>query len=298
MQIRAILLAVMLMMVPLSAGAADLVVWWQTDFFPQEDKPVAEVIAAFEQKTGKRVELVQPTQTDIIEKAQAALEAGRPPDFLFGATVSRLAARWAYEGRLADLEGVLSPVLDMFDTDAIDVSTLLDGTTGRRGLYALPMGRQSNHVHVWRSLLERAGFTLADIPKEWEPFWSFWCDKVQPAVRRALGRDDVWGVGLPMSTTAPDTQEQLLQFQLAYGAPWLGFDHRPQVDDPAMRAGMAKALDAYTALWRKGCTPPDALGWTNKDNNDAFLAQRVVMTPNPTLSIPGALRAARPEDYY
>ena len=81
-------------------------------------------------------------------------------------------------------------------------STLLDGKTGRRGLYALPMGRYSNHVHVWNSLLERAGFTLADIPKEWEAFWSFWCDQVQPAVRKALGRDDIWGVGLPMSAAA------------------------------------------------------------------------------------------------
>ena len=65
------------------------------------------------------------------------------------------------------------------------------------------MGRRSNHVHVWKSLLERAGFTLADIPKEWETFWSFWCDQVQPAVRRATGRDDIWGVGLPMWAAAP-----------------------------------------------------------------------------------------------
>ena len=36
-------------------------------------------------------------------------------------------------------------------------ATLLDATTGRRGLYALPMGLVTNHVHVWKSLLERAG---------------------------------------------------------------------------------------------------------------------------------------------
>ena len=120
------------------------------------------------------------------------------------------------------------------------------------------MGRYSNHVHVWNSLLERAGFTLADIPKEWEAFWSFWCDRVQPAVRKALGRDDIWGVGLPMSVAATvDTEEELLQFELAYGTPWLDRDRRLQVDDPTVRAGMIKALDAYTAIWRKGCTPPN-----------------------------------------
>ncbi len=34
------------------------------------------------------------------------------------------------------------------------------------------------------------------------------------------------------------------------------------------------------------------------DNNKAFLAQTVVMTPNASLSIPNALKRERPEDYY
>ena len=57
-------------------------------------------------------------------------------------------------------------------------------------------------------------------------------------------------------------------------------------------------MDGYTAIWRKGCTPPDSVNWTNIDNNKAFLAQTVVMTANPSLSIPAALRTARPDDYY
>jgi multiple sugar transport system substrate-binding protein len=231
-------------------------------------------------------------------KAQAALAAGQPPDFLFGTNGERWVAEWAHQDRLVDLAGVLGPVLDLFDADAIEVSTLLDGKTGRRGLYALPMGRYSNHIHVWNSLLERAGFTLADIPQGWDAFWSFWCDRVQPAVRKALGREDIWGVGLPMSAAAPDTDDELLQFELAYGTPWLGIDRRLRIDEPAVRTGIIEALNAYTSIWRKGCTPPDSTSWTNLGNNKAFLAQIVVMTPNGSLSIPGALRATRPDDYY
>ncbi len=292
-----VLVASVLLLAPPAARSADLVVWWEKGFYPQEDAAVREIIAAFEQKTGKHVELVQPAQDEVFDNAQAALDAGRPPDFLFGYYNTRL-ARWAYEDRLTDLDGALAPVLDLFDADTIEVSTLLDGRTGRRGLYALPMGRYSIHVHVWNSLLQRAGFTLADIPKEWEAFWSFWCDQVQPAVRKTLGRDDIWGVGLPMSATAGDTDDDLLQFELAYGTPWLRRDRRPQFDDPAVRAGIIRALEAYTAIWRKGCTPPNSTSWTNIDNNKAFLAQTVVMTVNTTLSIPGALRTARPDDYY
>jgi multiple sugar transport system substrate-binding protein len=194
---------------------------------------------------------------------------------------------------------VLGPVLDLFDADSIEVSTLLNGKTGQRDLYTLPMGRISNHVHVWNSLLERAGFTLADIPQQWEAFWLFWCDRVQPALREAIARDDIWAVGLPMSVAATiDTDFELTQFQLAYQASWLSRDRRVQIDDPAVRARMVRAMGAYTAIWRKGCTPPDAVNWTNIENNKAFLAQTVVMTANPTLSIPAALRTARPDDYY
>jgi multiple sugar transport system substrate-binding protein len=124
--------------------------------------------------------------------------------------------------------------------------------------------------------------TLADIPQGWEAFWSFWCDQVQPAVRKALGRDDIWGVGLPMSVAAPiDTGFELTQFQLAYQASWLSRDRRVQIDDPKVREGMVKAMSAYTGIWRKGCIPPDAVDWDGGGNNKAFLAQTVVMTVNP-----------------
>jgi multiple sugar transport system substrate-binding protein len=295
----AVVLTLALALAPPGARGADLVVWWEKGFYPQADEAVREIVGEFEQQTGKQVELVQPAEDEIMTLAASALQAGAPPDFLFSARMATLAARWAYEDRLVDLDGVPGPVLNLFDADTVEVSTLLDGKTGRRGLYALPMGRISNHIHVWSSLLQRAGFTLADIPQGWEPFWSFWCDRVQPAVRKAVGRDDVWAVGLPMSVaTTIDTEFELAQFQLAYQASWLTSDRRLQIDDPKVRAGMIKAISDYTEIWRKGCTPPDSVTWTNIDNNKAFLAQRVVMTPNPTLSIPLMLRKARPDDYY
>jgi multiple sugar transport system substrate-binding protein len=291
------LAAAALILAPLGARAADLVVWWEKGFYPQEDAAVAEIIAAFEQKTGKQVELVQPTQDELLDKAQAALESEQLPDFLWGTTSEIWIAQWAYEDRLVDLGEALAPVLDLFDADAIEASTLLDGKLGRRGLYALPIGRTPNHLHVWGSLLGRAGFTLTDIPKPWNAFWAFWCDQVQPAVRQALNREDIWGVGLPMSG-AVDTRDQFFQFQAAHEASWLTPDGRLQVDDPAVRAGMVAALRDYTSIWQKGCTPPDAKEWRNIDNNKAFLAQTVVMTANTTLSIPSALKGERPEDYY
>jgi multiple sugar transport system substrate-binding protein len=294
MRSRVLLLAAALAVAPLGAKAADLVVWWEKGFYPQEDEAVQEIMAAFEQKTNERVALALIPYDETYKRAQAALEAGKPPDFLLA---REGVPQWAHQDQLADLEPALEPVLALFDADAVEAATLLDGITGRRGLYGLPMGRRSNHLHVWRSLLEKAGLGLDDVPKGWEAFWSFWCDRVQPALREATGRSDIWAVGLPMSAAATDTGDEVVQFQLAYGSPWLARDRRLQIDDPAIRAGLIRALDAYTAIWRKGCTPPESVNWANPGNNRAFLAQSVVMTPNTSLSIPAALKRARPDDY-
>jgi multiple sugar transport system substrate-binding protein len=295
MRRQAIIVAAALLVAPLRVQGADLMVWWEKGFYPQEDRAVREIIAAFEQETGKDVELVQPAYDATYDKALAALDAGRPPDFLLAREEAPV---WAYEDQLVDLTGALGSALNLFDADAIEAATLLNGRAGERGLYALPMGRRSNHLHVWRILLEQAGFTLDDVPKEWQAFWSFWCDNVQPAVREATGRDDIWGIGLPMSSAASDTFDQLVQFQLAYGTPWIDRERHLQVDDLEVREGMVRALDSYTAIWRKGCTPPESVGWNNVDNNTAFLAQTVVMTPNTSLSIPGALKREQPAAYY
>ena len=58
----------------------------------------------FEQETGKEVELVHPAQGEIVDRVEAALVSGQSPDFLFGGSAGRGAARWAYEDRLAELE--------------------------------------------------------------------------------------------------------------------------------------------------------------------------------------------------
>jgi multiple sugar transport system substrate-binding protein len=296
MRIGAFVLTVAFVLTPLGAQAADLVVWWEQGYNPEEDAAAREIITAFEHKTGKSVELVQPAQDDVPAKTAAALAAGRPPDFLFGTSMDYYYAQWAYEGLLVDLSDALGPMAAQFDPVVLARATLLDATTGKRGVYALPMGSLTEHIHVWRTLLERAGFTLADVPKE--QFWSFWCDKVQPAVRKGTGRDDIWAVALTMSVVgAVDTESAFRQFVAAYGADYVTRDGRLVIDEPAVRAGLVKALTSYTDIFRKGCTPPASVDWAGIGNNKTFLAQTVVMTLNNTLSIPSALRATRPEDH-
>ncbi len=297
MRTHAVALAAMLLLTPIGARAADLVVWWDKGYYAQEDEAVAEVIAAFEHDTGTQVELVLIPQEELPGKTVAALEAARPPDVAFGYNLPEYVAQWAFDDRLVDLTEAVGALSSMFDQDVLERVTLLDGKTGQRALYGLPIGRSTNHIHVWKSLLQRAGFTVADIPHQWQAFWSFWCDRVQPALRQTTGREDVWGVGLPMSP-AVDTWFQFLQFVAAYDAEYVTRDGQLVIDDPQIRRGLIEAMTSYTGNYRKGCVPPDAVTWDNYGNNAAFLAGATVVTANETLSIPNELKDEHPDDYF
>ena len=158
---RAVVLAAALAMAPLGTEAADLVVWWEQGFNAEEDVAVKETIAAFEQGSGKQVELVFYEQAELPEKLKTALEAGQPPDFAFGTRVGRYITEWEFDDRLVNLTETVGFFSDLFDPDALAWYVVRNEKTGQKALYALPIGRTTNHVHVWRSLLEQAGFTLA-----------------------------------------------------------------------------------------------------------------------------------------
>src|SRR3954452_10287022 len=90
MRVRAVLLATALVLAPLGARAADLVVWWEEGFYPEEDEATREMMAAFEKKTGHTVELTFLPEEALPDRLQAALDAGQPPDFEFGTTATLL----------------------------------------------------------------------------------------------------------------------------------------------------------------------------------------------------------------
>jgi multiple sugar transport system substrate-binding protein len=75
-------------------------------------------------------------------------------------------------------------------------------------------------------------------------------------------------------------------------------DGRLVIDDPAVRRKLIEAIDDYTQIYRRGCTPPDSVNWDGYGNNEKFLAQTVVMTRNNTLSLVNTLKREKPEDYY
>lgn len=270
---------------PAASAQEKLVVWFNKGVSPAEDAALDQVIGRFQQRTGVRIELGRFDAEEIVTRSVAAVDAGNPPDVGFGwAYDSRTAGRWAAEGKLENLNDIVEPLKDSF-LPGVAERAHLAGPDGRRGYYGLPIFQQTIQPTYWADMLQEAGFQESDIPADWKGYWSFWCDKVQPALR-ARGKR-VYGIGHPASVEASDTMFSFLTYVTAYDASPVDATGKLLVGDAKIRANMAAALKDYTDIVQKGCTPPGSLSWKDGANDAAFHGRTTVMTYDAGLSLAG-----------
>lgn len=290
MKMRNVLLAAMVAAGVLGAGTASaqekLVVWWQKGFYKAEDDALYAAIKKFEAKNPKyKIDLSLYAPQEMIPKAVAALDAGNVPDVTYGDVFDfQVTAKWAYDGKLEDVSAIIDPIRGKFEPSALSTTFLLNNVTGTRAYYAYPIKQQTMHIQYWKDMLAEAGFKDSDIPKDWNGYWNFWCDKVQAGYRQKTGTRG-FGTGFPMGVDSSDSFFSFLTFMDGYNVKLVNDSGKLLVDDPAVRAGLIKALTDYTAVYAKGCTPPSSTNWKDPDNNVAFHNKTTVMTHNATISI-------------
>ncbi len=270
---------------PATAQEKKITVWWVKGFYKSEDDALNEAIRKFEAKTGVKVELSQYAVQDMIPKTVAALDSGTPPDVAYSDSYDvQAAGKWAFEGKLEDLSDILTPIKSEFAPNTLETASLYNDQTKKKAYYGFPLKQQTMHVNIWKDMLEQAGFKQSDIPTKWSDYWSFWCDKVQPAIRKATGQR-IYAVGQPMGVESTDSFQSFYTFMDAYNVKLVDDNGKLLVDDPKVRQGLIGALKDYTDTYTRGCTPPSSTTWKDPDNNVAFHNKTIVMTHNFTISI-------------
>ena len=262
-----------------------LTVWWVKGFYKSEDDALFEAIKKFEAKSGVKVDLSQYPVQDMIPKTVSALDAGTPPDVAYADVYDfQVAGKWAFDGKLEDISDIINPIKDRFAPNTVETTYLYNDKAKKRAYYAFPLKQQTMHVQYWIDMLNDAGFKESDIPKDWKGYWSFWCDKVQPASRRKTGQR-IFTIGQPMGVDSSDSFYSFLTFMDAYNVKLVDDSGKLLVDDPKVKQGLIGALKDYTEPYTKGCVPPSATSWKDPDNNVAFHNKTIVMTHNATISI-------------
>jgi multiple sugar transport system substrate-binding protein len=262
-----------------------LAVWWVKGFYKAEDDALYTAITKYERQSGVKVELSQYGGEEMVAKSVAALAADAPPDIAYSDNYDeQIAGKWAFDGALEDISDVIEPMKGRFAPVTIETAYLYNDKTKKKAYYGFALKQQILHVQYWKDILGIAGFKESDIPDTWKAYWSFWCDRVQPAYRKASGMT-VYGAGFPMGAQSTDSFQSFLSWVDAYNVKLVDDSGKLLVDDPKVKAGLVNALEDYTEPYLKGCTPPSSTTWKDADNNAAFDGRTIVMTHNYTISI-------------
>lgn len=263
-----------------------LTVWWVKGFYKAEDDALFAAIRKFEEKNKNiKIDLSLYPIQDMIPKTVAALDSGNPPDLAYADTYDfQVTAKWAYDGKLEDVTSVIDKVRNNFEPAALSTTFLYNNQAKTRAYYAYPIKQQTMHIQYWKDMLAESGYKESDIPKDWNSYWDFWCSKVQAGYRQKTGKRG-FGSGFPMGVDSTDSFFSFLTFMDAYNVKLVNDSGKLLVDDPSVRAGLISAMNDYTSVYAKGCTPPSSTSWKDPDNNVAFHNKTIVMTHNATISI-------------
>ncbi|MDI9333992.1 MAG: ABC transporter substrate-binding protein [Cytophagales bacterium] len=290
MKLKLILAAGLLAMGAVTTSAAfaqeKITIWWAKGYYPQEDQGMFDAIKKFEAKNPKyKIDLSLYAPQETVPKLVASMDANNPPDVAYGDVLDfQVAAKWAYENKLADISSLIDPLRAKFEPQALSTTFLYNNTSGKRAYFAFPIKQQTMHIQYWKDMLADAGFKESDIPKDWKGYWSFWCEKVQPAYRQKTN-SRVYGTGFPMGVDSSDSFFSFLTFMDAHNVKLVNDSGKLLVDDPSVRQGLISAVTDYTSVYGKGCTPPSSTTWKDPDNNVAFHNKSIIMTHNATISI-------------
>jgi multiple sugar transport system substrate-binding protein len=275
-----------------STESTFLKIWCDKAFTVEEDEALQQLVSNWEQQSGNKIKLSFYTNDELPQKTQRAIQAGNPPDIMFGYNAeTELNPRLAWEGKLADVSDVIEPVKSLYPEDVLEAVNFYNNVDKKRSYYAVPVHQGTMHIFYWRDLLKLAGRNESDIPKDWDAFWEFW-KQVQDDVR-AQQKHDIYGLGFPFSIGASDTYYLFEQILEANDVQILDLDGQLLLNNPHVRQGIVESLEWYAKFYQQGYVPPDAVNWLNPDNNRNLLNRVVVMTPNTTLSIPVTVREDR-----
>jgi multiple sugar transport system substrate-binding protein len=184
---------------------------------------------------------------------------------------------------------------DQYSETALLSSYCYNNATKRRAYYGVPYNQNVFTNHIWKSLVEKAGYNMEDIPKTWDNFYGFF-KEVQKKLR-SQGLRNVYGLGFQVTTNGVDPNFVFNQFLIAYGGQNIVTrDGKLHLDDPQVKQAVIKAIDYPSAAYKDKFVPPSALNWNDADDNNAFHAKTIVMDLDGTISTEVAIFSKK-DDY-
>lgn len=273
---------------PQTSSNVDLVIWWEQGYLPEENAGTIQLVRQWEEASGLKADLKLMHITVLEQELLRAIAEPQKypvPDIVFAVSLdANLAPKLAWNDQLTNVSAVIEKNRELYTPDALSQVNYRNNVLKEHNYYAIPIGNAGEYIHCWLNFLEEIEQTTGDIPKEWGAFWQFWKQGQQQL--RDKGHPKIYGIGLCMSASGVDTFTSLRWFLDAYNATVVSDDGELVLPASENRQKLVEVLKEYTGFYQQGFVPPEATDWTASGNNFQFLEGGLVMTHNPTLSIP------------
>jgi multiple sugar transport system substrate-binding protein len=265
-----------------NAAATTAEVWWVQGFVPEEDVAIKKITADYQKASGNTIDLSIMPFAPQRQKIVAAVTSGVVPD-LFRDNPAEITALFAWQDKLVDVTDVVDTQREEYTETALLNTYCYNNVTKKRSFYGVPDITAVLPNHIWRPLVEKAGYKIEDIPKTWDAYYDFF-KGVQKKLREQ-GVRNVYGMGLNVTTNGNDPNNVFNYFLIAYGGQDIVTkDGKLHLDDPKVRQAALQALTYPTTAYKEGFVPPGAINWNDADDNNAFHAKTIVMDLDGTIS--------------
>ena len=276
------------------SAATTAEVWWNQGFAPEEDVAFCAMVADYEKASGNSIDFTILPNASLRQKEVSAIASGVVPDVMEVADF-RFAPLNVWEDKLLDISDVVEPQKSQFSPVAVSSCYLYNNVTKQRSCYVAPVKMAGWLFHMWRPLLEKAGYKIENIPNTWDAFLDFF-KPVQDELR-AQGMPNIYAYGYQLIGNGFDPIATFNAFTIAYGGKDLVTpDGKLHTDDPWVREAAIKAMVKLTMPFKLGYVPPAVVGWRDVDYDNAFHAKLIVMDFVGSASTEVALCSNR-EDY-
>jgi multiple sugar transport system substrate-binding protein len=278
------------------AAATTATVWFAQGFVQDEDVALRKAVADYEKASGNKIELSIIPFAPERQKIISAITSGVVPDMV-DSNPAEILQLYGWQDRWVDVSDVVETQKAQFSETALQAAQAYNNVTKKRGVYGVPLRAAVVPCHIWRSLVEKAGLRIEDIPKTWDAYFDFF-KKVQDNLRKQ-GERKVYGLGFQVTANGVDPYNLFSAFLIAYGGKDIVTpDGKLHLDDPKVKQAAIKATAYLGGAYRDGYVPPSAINWNDADDNNAFHAKLMVMDVDGTLSTEVAVKDKHPEWYY
>jgi multiple sugar transport system substrate-binding protein len=265
-----------------NAAATAATVWWVQGFAQEEDISFKKIVADYEKVSGNTIDYSIVPYAPMRQKIVSAMTSSVVPD-LFQNTPAEIIALYAWEDRLVDVTEVIETQKSQYTRTAMLTVNCYNNVQKKRSFYGVPYTVACQTNHIWRPLIEKAGYTMEDLPKTWDAFYDFF-KEVQKKLR-AQGMRHIYALGFQLNTTGNDSNALFNSFLIANGGQDIVTnDGKLHLDDPKVREAALQALTYPTAAYKEGFVPPGAINWNDADDNNALHAKQIVMDLDGSLS--------------